>query len=180
MYCGNLATRVVVFSVLLGLFSGGDCLAQSSGGAGHAGAPAAQAPAKKSAGGITIELQSDKEQTDFEPYLKGIYVAVRKNWVTEMPSSVVEGRQGICVVEFRVTKDGNVPERSLGVSSGSGRKDLDEASLQAVRKAAPFEGLPTGYAEPSIDVRMTFLLQHGTAEEMTRCSHVLKSMLKPF
>jgi TonB family protein len=156
MWWRNLGKRVVVCLVLSGLFSGLDCFAQNSGGAGSPSAPAAQTPAKKSAGGITIELQSDKEQTDFEPYLKGIYVAVRKSWVTEMPASVVEGKQGVCVVEFRVTKDGKVPERSLGVSSGSGRKDLDEASLQAVHKAAPFEGLPAGYAEPSIDVRMTF------------------------
>ncbi|HEX8698261.1 MAG TPA: TonB family protein [Myxococcaceae bacterium] len=54
------------------------------------------------------------------------------------------------VVQITVGKDGQI----LGtvVSTESGSKVWDEAVLAAVKKAAPFEKLPAGFAAPSLDV----------------------------
>lgn len=73
-----------------------------------------------------------------------------------MPPSVESGQQGINTVQFRVLKDGTVPEDFLKLVFSSEKKDLDEASLQGVRKAAPFSHLPETYSQPFIVLRFTF------------------------
>jgi TonB family protein len=103
-----------------------------------------------------IQLLSDTEGVDFGSYLHAIYISVRDRWRAGMPPSVESGQQGRNTVQFRVQKDGTVPEDFLKLVFSSEKKDLDEASLQAVRKAAPFSHLPEAYSQPFIVLRLTF------------------------
>ena len=103
-----------------------------------------------------IEVLTDTEGVDFNSYLHGLYLAVRDKWQAGMPPAVKSGLQGKNSVQFRVLRDGKVPEDFLKLASSSENKDLDEASLQAVRKAAPFSHLPEKYSQSFIELRMTF------------------------
>jgi outer membrane biosynthesis protein TonB len=38
----------------------------------------------------------------------------------------------------------------------SGKKDMDEACLSAIKTASPFEHLPEAFHSPSIKLRLTF------------------------
>lgn len=51
---------------------------------------------------------------------------------------------------FHVLRDGTVPEDSMKLASSSNTSELDEASLKAIRAAAPFERLPEKCSQPSI------------------------------
>jgi TonB family protein len=106
--------------------------------------------------GAAIELRTDTEGVDFNSYLRGLYLSVKDKWHAGMPPSVQSGQQGKNTVQFRVLEDGTIPENSLKVIFSSEKKDLDEASLQAVRKAAPFSHLPEKYSHSFIELRMTF------------------------
>ncbi len=108
-----------------------------------------------------IEVLTYTEGVDFNAYLRGLYLSVRDKWRASMPQSVLLGQQGINSVQFRVLQDGKVPEDSLRLVSSSEKKDLDEASLRAIRKAAPFGHLPEKFSQPFIELRMTFYYNVG-------------------
>lgn len=101
-------------------------------------------------------MLSEREGVDFDFYLRDLYVSVRKRWLAKMPGSVVRGQQGTNTIEFRVLQDGSVPKDSLKIVVSSGKNDFDEASLQAVRNAAPFNHLPEKSSKPDIVLRFSF------------------------
>jgi TonB family protein len=71
-------------------------------------------------------------------------------------ASVQSGEQGKNAIRFLVLQNGTIPENFVKLEIRSGQKDLDEASPQAVRKAAPFKHLPEKFSQPFIDLRVTF------------------------
>lgn len=85
-----------------------------------------------------------------------MYLSVKNKWRTVVPPSVESGEQGRNTVQFRVLQDGTVPQEFLKLVFSSEKKDLDEASMQAIRKAAPFSHLPEKYSAPFITLRFTF------------------------
>jgi len=103
-----------------------------------------------------IELLSYTEGPDFGPYLAPLYRAIKAKWYEGMPISVSLGERGRNVVQFRVLRDGTVPEDFVKVTLSSGSEHLDKASKQAVLKAAPFKDLPEKYSQPFIVLRFTF------------------------
>jgi TonB family protein len=103
-----------------------------------------------------IEMLSDTEGVDFNPYLREVYLSVKKTWFANMPPSIEKGQQGKNIVEFRVLQDGNVPKDSLKMVLSSEKSDFDTASLQGIREAAPFNHLPEKLSQPFIVLRFTF------------------------
>ena len=116
----------------------------------------APGPASVAKAGCTIQLLTDPEGADFNPYLREVYVSVKKRWFANMPPSTEKGEQGMNSIEFRVLKDGNVMKDSLKITAGSGKSDLDAASLQAVREASPFSHLPEKFTQAFVELRFTF------------------------
>ena len=104
-----------------------------------------------------FEILTDTEGVDFNEYLRGLYLAIKEKWYADMPSSAAQGTEGKSVVQFRILRDGTVPEDFLKLRESSERKELDEASLQAIRKAAPFKHLPEKYSKPFIELRCAFI-----------------------
>jgi outer membrane biosynthesis protein TonB len=103
-----------------------------------------------------IEVLTDTEGVNFNSYLGAVYRAVRDKWRENMPPSVQSGQQGKNCVQVRIMQDGTVPEEFLKLVFRSEKKDLDEASLQALRKAAPFNHLPDKFSKPFIELRVIF------------------------
>jgi TonB family protein len=119
--------------------------------------PQSQEPIqKKPQIGSGIQLLSDTQGVDFNSYLQTMYLSVKYKWQSVLPPSVGSGEQGRNTVQFRVLQDGTVPEEFLKLVFSSEKKDLDEASMQAIRKAAPFSHLPEKYSAPFIILRFTF------------------------
>jgi TonB family protein len=104
----------------------------------------------------TIQLLTDPEGVDFAPFLTSLYRAVKAKWIEGMPASVKLGEQGLVTIQFRIQQDGKVPESFLKATFSSGKKELEEASLKAIRKAAPFEHLPDKFSKPYIELRVSF------------------------
>ena len=111
-------------------------------------------PSSQSQGGM--EVLTPTEGVDFGPYLHSMYVSVKKKWLANMPASVASGQRGRNSVQFRILRDGSIPKDYLNIVSSSGRNELDEASLRAVRDAAPFGRLPEKYSADYIELRFSF------------------------
>jgi len=118
--------------------------------------PQAETSAPVSKAGCTMQLLTSPEGVDFNFYLREVSVSVKKRWFANMPPSLEKGEQGVNSVEFRILQDGNVPKDSLKLGVSSRKSDLDAASLEGVREAAPFGKLPEKFTQPFIELRLTF------------------------
>jgi TonB family protein len=103
-----------------------------------------------------IELRTDTEGVDFGPFMQSVHRSVKREWFAGMPPSVEKGDKRIVSIQFRVQQDGKVPGDSLKVVSSSGRKEFDDAGLNAIRNVAPFDHLPSKFSQPFVELRMTF------------------------
>jgi TonB family protein len=103
-----------------------------------------------------LPLHSTVGGVDLGPYVTDVYDSVNRIFLANVPESLVKGEKGIVVVRFKVQKDGALVEESLTVESSSGKKEMDEAALKAVRTAAPFGRFPEAFPKPDIYLRFSF------------------------
>jgi TonB family protein len=115
-----------------------------------------------------IELLTDPKGVDLRVYLGALMSAVKRKWYEGMPASARQGDRGEVSVQFRVQQDGKLLDSSLKVASSSGKKDLDDASLNAIRNAAPFSHLPSKLRQPFIEMRVHFQYNMGTKSTDTQ------------
>ena len=100
-------------------------------------------------------LLSDPESIDWAPYLHQVYLSTKqKLTATGLPESAKRGEPGTVRIEFRIDRDGKVPEDSLFLIT-SGKKDMDDACLAAIRAAGPFNHLPETFHGSFIKLRQT-------------------------
>jgi TonB family protein len=111
---------------------------------------------EKQASGSAIEILSDTQGVDFSTYIKKTYLSTLEKWKELMPPSVMLGETGTNCVQFRVLKDGKVPDEFVKLVITSGKKELDAVSIQSIRKAAPFAELPPQYTPSYVEFRLTF------------------------
>lgn len=84
-----------------------------------------------------------------DAYQKKTFSRVAKAWKAP-PSSAIPKVGSKAVVRAVIAKDGKLVSANLWMESGS--KRWDDASVAAVKAAAPFDPLPTGYKYPTIEV----------------------------
>jgi protein TonB len=86
-----------------------------------------------------------------DPYQKKTFERIAKKWKTPTAKSFPgSGRK--TVVQAVISKDGKLASTTVSLSSGS--KAWDDAALRAVKTAAPFDPLPSGYGYPSLEVHV--------------------------
>jgi TonB family protein len=106
---------------------------------------------------MTVEvLNSLPEGVDFERYVDNLYFSVRRNFLAKLPESSAGEETGIVVVRVHIQVNGSLPEKSLRLVSSSGKKDMDDAVLTAIRTAAPFVHLPD---VSKLDLLFTFYIK---------------------
>jgi TonB family protein len=104
--------------------------------------------------GSQLQLLSDPQNVDFQPYLIQLLSVVRKNWMTIIPQSARMGRRGVVVIQFIVDRRGGVPK--LVIASPSGTEALDRAAVAGISASYPFPPLPAGYKGDQIRLQMAF------------------------
>jgi TonB family protein len=114
------------------------------GGAGHGTA------------GAGIEMLTDTQGVDFNDYLRRVYITVKQNWFAVMPASVQLGDQGVVSLQFKIMKDGSVPDGDPRRIFGSGKEPLDRAAVSSIRASNPFPPLPGQFPGPYIELRFTY------------------------
>jgi outer membrane biosynthesis protein TonB len=103
-----------------------------------------------------IEMLTPTEGVDFSDYLHRVYITVRQNWFAVMPESVQLGDKGVVSLQFRITKNGGVPDGEPVKVFGSGKEPLDRAAISSIRSSNPFEPLPPAFSGPYIELRFTY------------------------
>jgi TonB family protein len=97
------------------------------------------------------------EGVDFTNYLARIVASVKRNWEAVMPESARMGERGRVVLQFRILRDGLVPDAEPGLMGTSGKEPLDRAAISSIRASSPFPPLPPAFSGPYIELRFMFL-----------------------
>jgi TonB family protein len=61
------------------------------------------------------------------------------------------------VIQFKIMKNGEVPQPDPQLTRTSGKEPLDRAAMSAIRASSPFEPLPPAFSGPFIELRFIFL-----------------------
>jgi len=83
--------------------------------------------------------------------------SVKRNWLSTMPESARLGEQGRVLLQFRILRDGLVPDSEPGLMGSSGKEPLDRAAMSSIRASSPFPPLPPAFSGPYIELRFMFL-----------------------
>ena len=103
-----------------------------------------------------MEMLTPTEGVDFNDYLHRVYITVKRNWFSVMPESVRLGDKGVVSLQFKIMRNGNVPDGEPVRLVGSGKEPLDRAAVSSIRASNPFEPLPPQFSGPYIELRFTY------------------------
>jgi len=107
--------------------------------------------------GNAVTILTPTEGVDFNAYINRVLAIVKQNWYSVMPESARLGDQGKVVLQFRIMKNGVVPEAEPVMMGSSGKEPLDRAAASSIRASTPFEPLPSAFSGPYIELRFIFL-----------------------
>jgi TonB family protein len=108
-----------------------------------------------------VEILSDTQGVDFDPYLQNILQHVRENWYHLIPASA-SMRRGKLAIEFAITKDGRVADMRLVASSGD--VALDRPAWGSITASNPFPPLPDEFTGPYLALRFRFFYNPDKSE----------------
>lgn len=97
------------------------------------------------------------EGVDFTNYLARVLASVKQNWYAVMPESARLGDRGKVALQFRIMRNGVVPDAEPVMVGSSGKDPLDRAAVSSIRASTPFEPLPSAFSGPYIELRFIFL-----------------------
>jgi outer membrane biosynthesis protein TonB len=126
------------------------------GGGGQIPTRAAPGGGGRGSAAAGIEMLTPTEGVDFNDYLARVYQSVKRNWFAVMPASVELGDKGVVSLQFRILKNGGVPDGEPVKVFGSGKDPLDRAAISSIRASNPFEPLPPQFSGPYIELRFTY------------------------
>jgi TonB family protein len=104
-----------------------------------------------------IQMLTPTQGVDFSQYLQRVLDSVRRNWYAIIPESARMGDKGIVVIQFKIERDGIVPNTDPRLMRTSGKEPLDRAAMSSIRASSPFEPLPSQFNGPEIELRFIFL-----------------------
>ena len=107
--------------------------------------------------GGALEMLTPTEGVDFTNYLARVVASVKRNWFSIMPESARLGDRGRVILQFRIMRNGSVPDAEPQLMGTSRKEPLDRAALSSIRASSPFEPLPPAFSGPYIELRFIFL-----------------------
>jgi TonB family protein len=100
-----------------------------------------------------LQILSDTQGVDFEPYLQRVLQEVKEHWYELIPESA-EMKKGKLALEFSIMPDGHVQGLTLRLSSGD--VALDRPAWGSITGSDPFPPLPAEFKGPSLDLRFRY------------------------
>jgi TonB family protein len=101
-----------------------------------------------------VDVLSDTQGVDLTRYLRLNVHFIQHNWWKLTSAEAIGDSHGVSdlALEFTVARDGSVSNGKL--SQPSSDSVLDQAALEALRRASPFQQLPQDYSGESLALRV--------------------------
>lgn len=104
-----------------------------------------------------MAMLTPDQGVDFRDYLARLQQSVERNWQAVMPESVQLGEKGWVELQFKIMRDGSVPQGYPILIRSSSKEPLDRAAISSIRASNPFEPLPPAFTGPFIELRAIYL-----------------------
>jgi len=104
-----------------------------------------------------LQMLTPTEGVDFSNYLARVLASIKRNWYAVIPESARLGERGRVVLQFRILRDGSVPQMDPRLMATSTKEHLDRAAMSSIRASNPFEPLPGQFSGPFIELRIIYL-----------------------
>jgi TonB family protein len=105
--------------------------------------------------GSNLQLLSDPNGFDFQPYMRQVLAAVKRNWMMIIPkSATMSGRRGQVLIQFIIDRAGGVPK--LVIATSSGTDAFDRAAVGGISASTPFPPLPPEFKGDQIRLQLAF------------------------
>ncbi|HWY43089.1 MAG TPA: TonB C-terminal domain-containing protein [Candidatus Sulfotelmatobacter sp.] len=104
-----------------------------------------------------MAMLTPDQGVDFSTYLARVQASVDRNWQAVIPESVMLGEKGWVELQFRIMRDGSVPQGYPILVRSSSKEPLDRAAISSIRASNPFEPLPPAFTGPYIELRAIYL-----------------------
>ena len=92
--------------------------------------------------GYGVQILTDTQGVDFNPYIQRLLASLKRNWEAVMPESARMGDKGMVFTSFQINKDGSVPspdptlEQNFRKRAARQRRDVRDPRLESVRATA--------------------------------------------
>jgi outer membrane biosynthesis protein TonB len=112
--------------------------------------------------GLSLEIVTPTKGVDFSPYITKLIQSLKQNVQAHLPESASNGKKGIVTLQVQLQKDGSVAEgypvavTGVGVTTSAAYKEMEAASIAAVRATAPYGPLPEPYPSSTVMLKITF------------------------
>src|SRR5258708_12421293 len=84
-----------------------------------------------------IEMLTPTEGVDFNDYLARVYQSVKRNWIAVLPASVELGDKGVVPLQFRIMKNGGVPDGEPQMAFSTTKNPLARPPIPPLRTPTP-------------------------------------------
>jgi outer membrane biosynthesis protein TonB len=127
-------------------------------GSGADNAPSNPGMARHPGAGGGVQVLSDTEGVDFNPWLRRWYFETEHTWDPLIPDEVNPPilKQGQCQIRFKVLPNGRIMEGSMVLEGRSGDTALDRAAWGALT-GSNYPPLPREFHGPYLELRAIFM-----------------------
>jgi outer membrane biosynthesis protein TonB len=112
--------------------------------------------------GMGVEILSDTQGVDFTPYIRKLLATLQRKAEAFMPESARMGETGILYTTFQINPNGTLGTSDPILERKSGKKDLDDNAITAIRASSPFDPLPSQFHGPYLKLRLILMYNHLT------------------
>jgi TonB family protein len=106
--------------------------------------------------GSDLQILSDTEGVNFEPYLRRVAWQVKNHWYNLIPDAARAPimKSGSVTIQFAIAKTGEI--QGMTFLKSSGVPTLDFAAWRGIKESGPFVPLPADFKGSSLQLQMTF------------------------
>jgi len=111
-----------------------------------------------SALGTGVEVLSDIQDADINPYLRRLLADIKRNWLPLIPEEARPplNKQGETLIRFTILPDGRIAAMNLDGSSQD--TAIDRAAWGGITGVGQFPPLPANFKGPNLELRIDFLV----------------------
>jgi TonB family protein len=120
-----------------------------------------QTAADGRASGGGVEILSDTQGVNFQPYLKDAIHQIYAQWLMLMPEEArgPQKKKGATSIRFTINPDGTIA--AMHMEDSAHDVALDRAAWGAITGVGKFPALPSAFRGPNLDLRIHFVVNDG-------------------
>ena len=125
-------------------------------GRGGSGTQFSSSPSEPLGGGI--DVLSDMQGVDFDPYLRRIIADIKRNWLPLIPEEARPpiSKQGEDYIRFTILPNGNIG--AMYPDGSTHDVAIDKSCWSAITSEGQFPPLPSQFHGPNLELRIHFLV----------------------